>query len=341
MVISVLRKYLLWLLIPVSMLGILSCEKILLGKDPANDPVENFELLWHNLDQKYSFFTYKNVNWQAVYDEYRPQVYSGMSDAALFDVMRNMIYELRDGHTSLSSPFDLARNWDWYLNSPPNYNFDIIEREYLGNDYLITGPFLNQFLDSVGYIHYRSFGSGFTAEQLNFVLQRFENTKGLIIDVRNNGGGNSDFAQFLAARFTNEEVLTQYWLYKTGPGHDDFSSPEPKYLTPSQGTRYTKPVVVLTNRSSYSATNDFVLSMSALPNVTLLGDTTGGGGGIPISSELPNGWLYRFSSTMTLAPNGFNVEHGIPPNIAINQDPVDEQNDIDTLIEKALEVLGE
>ena len=56
-------------------------------------------------------------------------------------------------------------------------------------------------------------------------------------------------------------------------------------------------VVVLTNRHSYSATNDFVNSMRCFPNVTLVGDKTGGGSGLPFSSELPNGWGVRFSAS--------------------------------------------
>lgn len=327
------------MLLPAFAITPFACEKALLGEDPADAPVENFELFWNDLDQKYAFFEYKNIDWNAVYNEYRPQVHNEMTEGELFGVLREMIFLLRDGHTSLTTPFDLARNWQWYLDSPANYNYEVIEREYLGDDHRITGPLLNQIIDSVGYIHYRSFSSGVQEYHLDIVLERFENTKGLIIDVRNNTGGSTETAKRIASRFTEEEVLTQYWLYKNGPGHGDFSDPEAKYLEPSDGVRYTKPVVVLTNRQCYSATNDFVLAMDALPQVTLLGDTTGGGGGLPFNGELPNGWRYRFSSTITLAPDGFNVEHGIPPDVQVDMNPADEQEDVDTLIEVALEFL--
>lgn len=319
---------------------ITSCEKILLGEDPANEPVENFDIFWKTLDEKYVFFQYKEINWQAVYDEYRPKVYNGMSDHELFLVLRDMIFLLRDGHTSLSTPFETARNKDWYLNSPPNYNFNIIERTYLGEDYTETGALLHTMIDSVGYVHYSSFSAGVSHTQLDYVLNQYADAKGLIFDVRNNAGGNTQVATRIASRFTEQEVLTQYWLYKDGPAHDDFSEPEAKFLEPFDGLRYTKPVVVLTNRKCYSATNDFVLMMSVLPNITLLGDTTGGGGGFPFNAELPNGWQYRFSSSMTIAPDGFNVEHGIPPDIQVDMNPADELEDIDTLIEAALDYLN-
>lgn len=317
-----------------------SCEKVLLGDDPANEPVQNFELFWKTLDEKYAYFEYKNIDWNAVYNTYRPAVHNGMTEEELFAVFDDMIYTLRDGHSTLSTPFNVARNWEWYLNSPPNYNFDIIEREYLGADHYITGPLLNQWIDSVGYIHYRSFSSGISNTHLNIVLNRFADAKALIIDVRNNTGGNTETAERFASRFTENEVLTQYWIYKNGPNHNDFSEPEAKYLEPHEGLRWNKPVVVLTNRRCYSATNDFVLVMSALPNITTVGDTTGGGGGLPFNAELLNGWQYRFSSTMTVAPDGFNVEHGIAPDIQVDLAPSDEQNDVDTMIESALEFLN-
>ncbi len=333
------RKKILLAVLLISLLSITACEKILLGEDPANEPVENFESFWETFDKKYVYFTYKEIDWKAVYAEYRPKVYNGMSEHELFEVLKDMIFLLRDGHTSLSTPFEFARNRDWYLHSPPNYNFDIIEREYLGEDHTVTGPLLNKIIDSVGYIHYGSFSANVTDSQLDYVLNGFENTKGLIFDVRNNSGGDTQIATRIASRFTETEVITQYWLYKNGPGYNDFSEPEAKYLVPFEGLRYTKPVVVLTNRKCYSATNDFVLMMNSLPNVTLLGDTTGGGGGFPFNAELPNGWQYRFSSSMTLAPDGFNVEHGIPPDVQVDMDPADELEDVDTLIEAALELL--
>jgi hypothetical protein len=318
-----------------------SCEKIFLGDDPADEPIENFEIFWNELDKKYAFFTYKGIDWQEVYLNHRPLVNNQMTQAELFEVLQSMVYSLNDGHTTLTTPFDVARNWSWYLNSPPNYNFDIIEREYLGEFHHITGPFLHTIIDSVGYVHYRSFSQSISRNSLSLLLQWMQNTKGLIIDVRNNGGGDTRNAERLAAVFTSEEILTQYWLYKNGPGHDDFSHPEPRYLIPDAELNYSRPVVVLTNRKCYSATNDFVLIMRSIPGVTILGDTTGGGGGLPFNSELPNGWQYRFSTTMTIAPDGFNVESGIPPDVNVQMDPAEEANDEDTIIDAAIQLLNE
>ena len=340
-ILSHINKRLVPVFLGVACIAIVGCEKLWMGSDPADEPLENFESFWKTMDEKYAFFTYKNIDWQAVYDEYRPEITNDMSNVQLFNVFRAMIYKLNDGHTSLSTPFNVARNNSWYLNSPPNYNFDIIERHYLGENHLIIGPLLASIIDSVGYVHYRSFSSPVGEGNLNTLLSMMRNTKAMIIDVRNNLGGDTQFAERIASRFTEDRILTQYWLFKNGPGHDDFSQPEERYLDPYDGERFNKPVAVLTNRRSYSAANDFVLMMKALPNVTLVGDTTGGGGGFPFNAELPNGWQYRFSSSMTLAPHGFNVESGIPPDVQQDIDPADEAAGVDTIIEKALELLSQ
>ena len=66
--------------------------------------------------------------------------------------------------------------------------------------------------------------------------------------------------------------------------------------------------------------------MSFLPNVTLIGDQTGGGGGLPINNELPNGWRYRFSSTRTIDADGHNIEFGVKPDITVALDSADLAN---------------
>jgi C-terminal processing protease CtpA/Prc len=102
-----------------------------------------------------------------------------------------------------------------------------------------------------------------------------------------------------------------------------------------------KPIVVLVNRHSYSATNFFSAYMSTLPNVTLIGDQSGGGGGVPVSFELPNGWKFRISATRTYLPDGYNIERGIEPDIYQTTGPAEELQGIDAIIEKGKSVILE
>ena len=66
-----------------------ACSELLIEPDPADNPVENFELLWREVNAKYTFFEYKNIDWQAVYQKYRPQVNEKTTDEALFNVLNS------------------------------------------------------------------------------------------------------------------------------------------------------------------------------------------------------------------------------------------------------------
>ena len=75
----------------------------------------------------------------------------------------------------------------------------------------------------------RQFQGAIGAGNLDDIFIHLQPCNGLIIDIRNNGGGSVSNAEILAARFTNEELLVGYLQHKTGKGHDDFSSLQPQY----------------------------------------------------------------------------------------------------------------
>ena len=231
--------------------------------------------------------------------------------------------------------FDVARNWSWHENYPQNFS-DSLERKYLGTDYMIAAGLKYRVLDdNVGYVRYASFSSGLGEGNLDEVLMRLSTCRGLILDIRDNGGGDLTHAQKLAARFVNKETLVGYQCHKTGRGHNDFSSREEQRIKPSSGIRWQKPVVVLTNRSVYSAANEFVKYMKCFPQVKVVGDHTGGGAGLPFSSELPNGWSVRFSACSMYDRNGQITEFGIDPDYKVDQTDDDTARGKDTIIEYA------
>lgn len=314
-----------------------SCEK---ADEPTSSPRENFEALWKILDEHYCFFEYKDIDWDEVHDRYSAQVSDTMNQYVLFDFLGKMIAELKDGHTNLISSFDMARYWKWYEDYPDNYN-ELIQENYLGTDYRIAAGMKYKILlpDSIGYIYYPSFSSGVGETNLDYVLYYFRDCKGLIVDVRNNGGGSLLYSDRIAARFAKEKVLAGYIIHKTGAGHNDFSEPYPFDLEPSNRINWDGNTVVLTNRRCYSATNDFVNKMRLLPRVTIMGDRTGGGSGLPFSSELPIGWSVRFSACPMLNADREITEFGIDPDIRVDMTEEDMSRGIDTIIEEAIKLL--
>ncbi len=309
----------------------------------ANDSRGNFEALWRIMDEHYCFFSEKEkqfgLDWNAVYQRYSRQINPQMTEEQLFEVLGNMLGELRDGHVNLITSFDIARNWSWHEDYPTNLNDSLIS-SYLGKDYRISNGMKYRLLDdNIGYIRCSTFENSFGSGNLTDILSYFLTARGLIIDIRNNGGGMISSAEELAARFTNKDICVGYIQHKTGRGHNDFSEMKAQWLRPSRGLRWQKPVVVLTNRGVYSAANEFVKYMKSCPKVTIVGDRTGGGAGMPFSSELPNGWSVRFSACPIYDKDKQTTEFGIAPDVQIGLNQFDIFMGYDSIIEQARKIL--
>lgn len=300
-----------------------------------NSKRDNFELLWKVMDEQYCFFEYKNIDWNEVHIRYSNRITEDMSNDALFTVLGEMLAEVKDGHVNLYANHNVARYWKWFEDYPDNFD-EKIQKNYIGTDYAIAGGMKYKiFEDNIGYIYYGSFSSGIGEANLDQIINRMSLCDGIIIDVRNNGGGLLTNVDKIAERFFNEKTLVSYMMYKNGKGHNDFSNPYPRYMEPSDRLRYQKKVIILTNRKCYSATNDFVNAMKYAPFATIIGDKTGGGSGFPFSSELPNGWSVRFSSSPMTNAAKEQIEFGIDPDIKVDMSESDMEKGIDTIIETA------
>jgi hypothetical protein len=325
------------ILLLIYSLFLLGCSRPFFDEEPSPNAEETFNYLWKECDEKYSFFKVKGIDWAQKKEQYGSEVYNGMPQQALFDILFDMLHELRDGHVNLISAFQVAR-FDIGKLGPKNFDDRLLKDFYLSDKYYITGGLSHDlFVDqNIAYVRYSSFSSSVTNDEMNFILNKYKNTEGLIFDVRANGGGSVTNVFNILGHFIDHKTFIYDSYIKTGKGHEDFSGAEKAFIEPSNGSRYFKPVVVLTDRGSYSATSFFSLGVRAIENMTIIGDTTGGGLGAPNGGQLPNGWTYRFSITQTISHDGKNLENGVPPDIQIDLDPNEALNGIDTILERAI-----
>lgn len=338
---AALRRLALFLF-PLSLFPVLSSCLDDDSQEYSDDYLGTFEACWHMLDERYCYFEEKNIDWDAVHDYYLPFAKDSVDGPVkMLKLLDAMIDVLQDGHVNVYAPFNTARYSEWYDAYPTNFDANLIQQYYLGNNYwTASGMQYGRFgRDSIAYIRYSSFDATIGDANLDYVLAALAESNGLIIDVRNNGGGSLSNVPTLAERFCTSSTLYSYISHKTGRGHSDFSKPEPLYLEPAEKGRTTwdastYPVVILTNRRSYSATNNFVQAMKALDGtmttdsvgeqhpkiIKICGDRTGGGSGMPFESVLPNGWPIRFSACPMLDQNRQSTEFGIDPSEGLKVD---------------------
>lgn len=307
-----------------------------------NNHMGNFESLWKIIDTRYCYLDYKKINWDSIHTVYKARVDTNMTDFQLFELFGNMLGELKDGHVNLYSDFNTSRYWKWYTDFPPNFSSTVIYgSRYLSTNYLTVSGLRYAKIQNnqIGYVYYSDFSDRFSDENITHIMTYFKDCKALIIDVRNNGGGYIDLSEQLASYFFTQKTITGYMQHKTGNGHTQFSKPETISTPKHETIQWERPVAVLSNRMSYSATNSFISRMKIAPNAIIVGDKSGGGGGLPMSSELPNGWMVRFSSSPMYDATMQHTEWGIDPDVKVDMKATDSANGYDTIIETAISLI--
>ena len=184
--------------------------------------------------------------------------------------------------------------------------------------------------ENAGYLNIRSMigfaeAGGDERDALNGaldqILETYEDADALIVDLRFNQGGLDSNARLIADRFADQR---RYAFAKQARNGDAFTAPQAYYLEPGGGIRFSKPVIVLTSRLTFSAAETLIIYLRTLPNVTVIGERTGGGLSDRMTRELPNGWIFSLSHQQRLAADGRVYEGvGLPPDIEFAFTPAD------------------
>ena len=314
-----------------------------LSTQKLSGPELNFEHLWNTFDRNYALFSPKKIDWDALYRVYRPKVSSQTSDSALFDIMSNLLSHLNDNHVWLRSPNRSYRSG--ILGDMPNMDnfFPLLKGKYLhGYKDHAAGIFSGWLTDSIGYFYIQYF-TDFekTFAVIDEIIDEFKNTKGMVVDVRENCGGADALGKMIADRFADQKRNYMTIRIKNGSSHNDFGDSQYWYIEPEGRLQYTKPVILLTNRYSISEAEIFTLAMRTLPHVTVIGDATSGVFADVYQDTLPNGWTFRCPYSLYEDNAGFCWEGiGIPADIRQTLTKKDIDNGHEKIVDLAIELIN-
>lgn len=207
--------------------------------------------------------------------------------------------------------------------------------------------------DNVGYIKIPSFQQGlFNHEKFIEVFDSLENISSLIIDIRDNGGGNSGYGDFVLKLICPDTIPALDWSSpKYIPVLKSWGAPEEPYIEKGKPLipfsaghaeipKFEIPVVLLVNSNTFSAAEDFAAIFRTAKRGIIIGTPTGGSTGQPVMVDLGYDYMARICARDEWLPDGTEfIGIGIIPDVIVEETP-DIFSGKDSVLEKALEILS-
>lgn len=190
-----------------------------------------------------------------------------------------------------------------------------------------------------GYIQIESFnGREEIADEFDLALEELQDAPGLILDIRDNTGG---FGQpRIVGRLLKKRTLVSVSYIKNGPGHSDLDRRE-GYLEPTGRWQYTRPVALLVNDVTGSASDLFACELRSAGRVITVGTTTHGNlSGVATFAVLPCGLVVRISNGYISDARGRPIErNGNIPDVTVEPTIDDFLNSRDPVLDRAIGLL--
>ncbi|MFI9204637.1 S41 family peptidase [Streptomyces sp. NPDC053048] len=303
-----------------------------LDPHPATGPRAVFDTFWQTYAENYPFFAMKGVDWQSVRDRYRPRVTDRTTDDELFAILTKMVEPLHDGHTYVARGDCGAKPdncFGGHREDTPFPTEELVKKI----DASVTGQVgagrlqewgkgkisFAELPDGIGYLRLTGFvnytdartyeaDSAELDRALDAVLtpQRVRAMRGLVLDLRLNGGGSDRLGLRVAERLTDRPYTAYLKQARNDPKDPrKFTPAEPVRVLPHRdGPVYTGPLAVLTGRLTISAGETTTQALMGRPSrPTRIGANTNGSFSDVLERRLPNGWMFGL-------PNEVFVEAG-------------------------------
>lgn len=200
-------------------------------------------------------------------------------------------------------------------------------------------------IKNIGYLTINNFEDRNINKDFDSLYTKISKTKGLIIDIRYNGGGDVGIGFNIISKLTDKP-----FKYATSKVLEHISKPgdEPQWEVnvpdewkPNGKLCYNKPIVLLIGPRTFSAAEDFTVAFDYMKRGKLVGQPTGGSTGQPVPFDLPGGGKARVCGKRDYYPNGKEfVGVGIIPDITVKETIKDLLNGTDAAKNKAIELLN-
>ena len=207
-------------------------------------------------------------------------------------------------------------------------------------------PFVLEMLPgNIAHVQLNTFGSPEAADQFEARFEDISSADGLILDVRNNGGGNSGVGYRVLCTLTDaESIPTSSWrtrLYRPAYrawGQSESTEGDPTGRWGCNDTRhYAGPVAILTSPRTFSAAEDFAVAFDLMEAGPIVGEPTGGSTGQPLFFRLPGGGSGRVTSKRDAYPDGRDfVGTGVLPDVTVTPTVADVRAGEDGILEAAV-----
>jgi len=279
----------------------------------SNRAFELFDGAWSAFDSEYAMFGVKpNVDWNALRELYRPIAASARTNYEVGGVIGMLLAHLEDLHISVTA----GGEWLQVYNRmrPHNSNWNEVKSQVEDLKDSGLGIAWGQAPSNIGYINIWNLSSGGLSDAFDDALEGLGRTRGLILDLRFNGGGDEALGRRIAGRFADKEFVYSISRYREGGGHDELGPELPRKLEPRGPWRYEAPVVVLIGQRTMSSAESLALMLAGCPEVTTMGDRTAGSSGNPRSLELGEEIVIRLPRWLDLDPDGNPIDAvGVAP----------------------------
>ncbi len=180
------------------------------------------------------------------------------------------------------------------------------------------------------YIRLSSFISRNAANEFGAILNKSKNKKGFIVDLRSNPGGLLTNAIYISDMFLDGGTIV------STVDRDGYK--ETQRATPGVYTK--KPVVILINKGSASASEIFSGAMKDNHRAVIIGEQSFGKGLVQEINKLPYEAGINITIQKYLTPNGTDInKKGITPDIKVELTEENVKNKDDVQLKKAIEVL--